>query len=213
MPIAFRAATDYTTTSAAPTPAKPTGTASGDVLLAVVSLYTGSDAIAITPPSGWDLISNAQYTTLMRQTMYIKVAGGSEPASYTWTISSSSYVDVHIIALTGVNTTTPQDATATTNSGTATTRSALGLTIVTPGAWIVVASTGFDFATPTPSGMTARTPYLFTEARATAGATGDRTATASADEWTAIMVALRPALISLSPLPNGPRLSQSILAR
>jgi hypothetical protein len=57
---------------------KPTGTASGDLLLAVVSF---ADTIAvITPPSGWSLLMQ-----ISMKAVYTKTAGGGEPASYTWT--------------------------------------------------------------------------------------------------------------------------------
>jgi Galactose oxidase, central domain len=67
----------------------PTGTQSGDLLLAQIAVYDGAAANVPTPPSGWsvirhDAIGNANKITSW---LYYKIAGDSEPASYTWSIS------------------------------------------------------------------------------------------------------------------------------
>jgi hypothetical protein len=46
----------------------------------------------------------------MRQAIYVRVAGGSEPASYTFTLSSAQSAAGGIAAYIGVNTATPVDA-------------------------------------------------------------------------------------------------------
>jgi hypothetical protein len=66
---------------------KPSGTVSGDVLLAHIVSDTNSKTI--TPPAGWDeeegVPGDSGYSYVFK-----KVAGGSEPTSYTFTYSSNS---------------------------------------------------------------------------------------------------------------------------
>ncbi|WP_148714450.1 DUF6701 domain-containing protein [Chitinolyticbacter meiyuanensis] len=86
----------------------PAGTVAGDVLLAQV---TGSaNPLIITPPAGWTLIrSNSQNLLAagITQALYYRVATGSEPASYTFTLSVAAWVAGSMITFRGVNTTTP----------------------------------------------------------------------------------------------------------
>ncbi len=65
---------------------KVTGTVSGNQMLACVLVE--STSITTTAPVGWTIISTATVTG-MRATLYSKVAGGSEPATYVWTHSSA----------------------------------------------------------------------------------------------------------------------------
>jgi hypothetical protein len=69
----------------------PSGFHSGDILVAQIIVYDGSAADVPATPSGWtsirhDAISNGNKLTSW---LYYKVAGASEPASYTWNISSN----------------------------------------------------------------------------------------------------------------------------
>jgi hypothetical protein len=68
---------------------KPTGTTSGDVMIAAIAFRP--PGATLTPPSGWTLIrrTNQMATNTSAQATYRKVAGGSEPVSYTWTLSTS----------------------------------------------------------------------------------------------------------------------------
>ena len=68
----------------------PAGVISGDVLLAQIVVYDGTGTNKPTAPTGWtfirdDFISNGN---LITSWLYYKVAGASEPGSYSWTISS-----------------------------------------------------------------------------------------------------------------------------
>jgi hypothetical protein len=67
----------------------PTGTAAGDVMLACIGARP--DTITITLPSGWTLIRAVTQSaaTANRMSTYYRVAGGAEPASYTWTFSAT----------------------------------------------------------------------------------------------------------------------------
>src|ERR1051325_2422340 len=64
--------------------AKPTGLASGDLLLAGIYV-TGSPTI--TPPSGWTLVQSTA-----KSYIYDKFAGSSEPSSYVWSLSSTQTI-------------------------------------------------------------------------------------------------------------------------
>lgn len=67
---------------------KPTGVASGDLLIAVVSFV---DVWTLSPPSGWTLLNSVEVqNTSLRNSMYTKVAGGSEPASYAFSTGSGN---------------------------------------------------------------------------------------------------------------------------
>jgi len=90
---------------------KPSGTAAGDLLLA--TLEVDEDPATVTAPSGWTLLQdtvgapgtgNAFHTQV-----WWKLAGGSEPASYAWTVSGGPWVDIGVLAYTNVNQSSPID--------------------------------------------------------------------------------------------------------
>lgn len=106
------ATTDTGTTALTIT--KPTGVASGDILILTVATNTAS----VTPVDSWNLVdvqNNAG--TTMRNHLYWRLAGGSEGADYDITCTSSALSGGAITAWRGVDTTTPLDdvdSTATT---------------------------------------------------------------------------------------------------
>jgi hypothetical protein len=70
---------------------KPSGTASGDLLVATIVRFedSGNQASAFTAPSGWtekDSTVNYDYHTKV----FYKYAGGSEPSSYAFTYGATS---------------------------------------------------------------------------------------------------------------------------
>jgi len=77
---------------------KVTGTVSGNLSIACVLVE--STTVVTTPPSGWDTITTATVTG-MRATIYKKITGGSEPATYTWTHDNN--VDSMVILLNYTN--------------------------------------------------------------------------------------------------------------
>ena len=101
---AFRSAASATTTGATLTITKPSGVAANDVLIASIGLTPSSGTIA--PPSGWTLVrrTNNAGPTSNSLAVYRKVAGGSEPASYAWGMSGSSFTVGGVQAFTGVDT-------------------------------------------------------------------------------------------------------------
>ncbi|MGA5264268.1 hypothetical protein ACPCI0_29110 [Streptomyces griseoincarnatus] len=84
MTVAYRStatATNPTGTGASQvTVNKPTGTADGDLMIAVTHGFTGDDMIA---PTGWTLLGLRDDSTGLRSRAYYKVAA-SEGSSYVW---------------------------------------------------------------------------------------------------------------------------------
>jgi hypothetical protein len=75
---------------------KPAGTVTNDVMIASIGPRINSPGIdsrdiGITPPAGWTLAPNGRGDNLTSTSsalaVYWKLAGASEPASYTWTFS------------------------------------------------------------------------------------------------------------------------------
>ena len=91
MAITFRSSTTNTASSATTIAlTKPTGTVSGDYLIAVLGTNPGH----ATPPTGWlDVTPFGHYIFVEGATppygIFAKLAGGSEPSSYTFTSPSS----------------------------------------------------------------------------------------------------------------------------
>jgi hypothetical protein len=87
--ISVATRTTYGSTLTVPRPAV---TAAGDVLVASVGARL-SGASTIAAPSGWVLIrrdSSAPGYRSLTQALYYKVAGSSEPASYSWSLGARS---------------------------------------------------------------------------------------------------------------------------
>lgn len=193
---------------------KPAGTASGDVLYASICCYL-SDSITVSTPAGWTLVRGPDRRTGSAQIagyLFRKVAGGSEPASYTFTASQGTYLTAWIARVTGADTTTPEDASTSGNNGTGSPRTGLGVTTSGSDRLLLLCSLGFGVApNATPSGMTqveivdTVTGY-YSQTIASAGATGDRSHTqnSGADPtWVTQMVAIAPAASGSSIAPGA----------
>lgn len=90
---------------------KPSGIAAGDLLVAVIA----ETEYALVAPTGWAF---QFYTGGM--CLWAKIATASEPASYTWTVSSARTWAVGITAFRGVNVGTPFGASSNSASGSGT---------------------------------------------------------------------------------------------
>ena len=102
---------------------KPTGTAEDDFMIALLVSTIGSDTDGSTmfsAPSGWTSEHNYTQTAPSGQHVYIywKVAGASEPSSYTWTWTSSCGWVAQISTFRGVDTTSPIHVEGTVNQET-----------------------------------------------------------------------------------------------
>lgn len=88
----------------------PASTGNGDLLLAHVHAGSGTTTVpAFTPPAGWTLLGivdnpGAQASATR---VYYKIAGGSEPGSYTWTLNVNSTWVVAVTRVTGQDTFAP----------------------------------------------------------------------------------------------------------
>jgi hypothetical protein len=179
---------------------RPSGVTSGTVLVATI---TAAGTGAITPPSGWTQIADT--TTTLRQTSYYRVAGSSEPSSWTWTLGSSRRASGGIVAYSGVDANVPIDASAAA-SGTSGNATAPSVT-TNVGGDTVIAAVGYTGTWSTNS----ITPAASTTERydvsnagtesegadftqSTSGATPTRTVTpATSGAWIAVTIALYPA--------------------
>jgi len=207
--IVLESSAKATANASSVTVSKPTGTAEGDLLVAFLGIRASKSSANITLPSGFTeaSIEGGQNPTL--QVSY-KVAGASEGADYTFTLNSSANHGVILARFSGVNTSSPSDATATTGTAgyppgsTSPTLSAI--TTSTDGAFVLAAYvlnlSGSTYTITAPSGMTeidaSEDGTVNLEAsyvsQATAGSSGDKTATVeSAAGWAGILWAIEPA--------------------
>ena len=186
---------------------KPTNLSSGDLIILVYNMRTGNSTI--TPPSGFTLIQNGSSgsSNHARVAAYYKIATGSEPATYTINVGTTTNWHAFIFGVTGYDTVTPFGNKTSANSG-STSVTTLALPSINTTAADEVLFAGWAIRgtnTPAPSspaGMspvysissvipTARGHY---EDRASAGATGTRTMTwTTANRAAAIMFAIKPA--------------------
>lgn len=201
-PPEFQSAQVTSTTGAVSmTVTKPVDTVAGDILIAQVSIRINE---AITPPADWDSV--VLMTPSTRSEVFVKVAGGSEPANYQWTWTTSCKGVAAIARYTGGDTTTPIDVAGTV--GTAVTNTPIAPSVDTTQAnctllCFLTINNNMSF-TPdaamderwdqTTTNFSDCAHEMADEALSASGATGTRTATASgSDTWGAVLVALAPA--------------------
>lgn len=86
---------------------KPASTASGDLLIAAVN--TGSGATGWVAPSGWTAVAGAPWSDSNDTSggVWYKVAGGSEPSTYTWSWTNSGDYCGSIKRVTGASASGP----------------------------------------------------------------------------------------------------------
>ncbi|OGG73871.1 hypothetical protein A3A40_02570 [Candidatus Kaiserbacteria bacterium RIFCSPLOWO2_01_FULL_54_20] len=189
---------------------KPASVVAGDFMLANVTLKGGS-AENVTAPAGWTQIRRTDNGTNVSIVSYWKVAGDSEPAAYTWTITPQTRAVGGITRYTGVDATNPID-TSSGNTGRSNVATAPSITTASSNEELVTlfaADARVQFSAPTgmvekydtsngSSPSTAEDDSL----QAAAGATGPKTATISSSRrnWAAQLVALHPANI-FPPFP------------
>jgi hypothetical protein len=183
------------------------GVTTGDVLLAEIGIHQSG---TISAPSGWTQVRSD--TNVVTSTVFTKVAGSSEPSSYTFTTPASSHIVGGIIAYRGVDTTNPVNVTGV-GTGTSATATAPSVTTTVANTRVVsiwVASqkalSSLDAATTTQWNITAGVGNgqganirvgdgVGGETVAAIGATTARNATINAStDWLAQTIALRPSL-------------------
>jgi hypothetical protein len=166
----------------------PAGASAGDVELMAIA---ARGAPTITAPAGWTSVRTDTNGTVMRQAVFRHVVGAGEPASYTWTLSSSQSAAGGIVAYGGVSTATPVDVSGGQANGSSTSVTAPSVTTTRPATRVVgFFGTGSATTFTAPSGWTERgdvpssgTFRATLEAadltRSSAGATGTAVATAA----------------------------------
>ncbi len=192
----------------------PTGTVANDVMIAAITVR-GADR-SITPPLGWDEVRRTEQTTgtANLQVFYVRAAGGSEPASYTWTLAATNTGAVGgILSFSGVDTTAPIVANAIDNhggnlspgTGGAVTANSINTNVsgtVAVSAHSFVSADNWSPAAPVdvpsrtvPNVVGISLAMYHYAAQASPGPTGDKTATALNDSDTGIgqILALKPA--------------------
>jgi hypothetical protein len=112
--IGYRASTTGTINSSSVLTINiPAGTSQNDVMVAAITVNTGGPIVpTFTPPSGWTQIqtsTNRSGSYYPATAMFYKIAGASEPGSYSWNVSSNAYGGGWIASFTGVNTSNPID--------------------------------------------------------------------------------------------------------
>lgn len=197
---------------------KPTGTVSGDVLVCIIWQDSDGTIGNLLTLSGWTQAGSniAESGTSPYAKAWYKVAGGSEPSSYTWTTSTNASTVGVMMALTGVESTVPIRINPTADVGSGTTMSAptVGAGSTPPIGDLLICSyaaqNGSTLTMSTPSGMTATggadtswiSSFSFTRVLTSAGATGAKSSTASSSpngNWrTFSMVVSQVTAINLS---------------
>jgi hypothetical protein len=204
MAIAFRIASTAAATATSVAPAKPTGLADGDVLVAVSNVDANE---TITAPAAWTAcFAQEQTGTQTVRAWYLVVpTAASEPATYTFGGTGSVARRTTIVCYSGVDNTTPMDVTAlaTNNTTASVTIHANSITTVTNNAVVIWGGTvdSSTFTITKPTAVTNRdqatTLYRITMgdlAMPTAGATGNQDGSVStARANVACLIALRPA--------------------
>ena len=202
---------------------RPTGVTTNDVLLASVA-YTGG---ALTPPSGWTQVLS-QAGTGVTLAVYRRVAGGSEPSSYAWSLDATNPLAVAISAYYNVDTTTPIGASGSQANSSSTSMVAPTITPATTADMLYMAgAVAGNIRATAPGGMNEEADagvtgvgiYGADELLTSGSATGTRTATlASAAANVGALVSLRAATtaavntsVSVAP-PTGTTTDDILLA-
>jgi hypothetical protein len=178
--------------------AKPDGVVEGTFLLAFIGTNAGIGGI-LEVPEGWTEIPAAALgRASVEYKAYYKVAGASEPASYTWN-TISDQASGAIIAFTGV---AGLINTASANSGSSATATFSGSTILTDACLLLAAVCYYNTSERTASTPTDFSDVLHVgryqhqtifERSHNAGAYADFTSTLSAScPYVALTVALSP---------------------
>ncbi|MGH2786088.1 MAG: Ig-like domain-containing protein [Actinomycetota bacterium] len=204
--IAFRSASSAanvpSTTLTIPSPA---GVAADDVLVAAIDVRGNP---TLTPPAGWTLVRLDISGFVMRQAVYVRVAGSNVPPSYTWTLSSIQSAAGGIAAYSGVDTASPILTHAGQISTTSGTNQIVAPSITTTvnGAMILgIFGVANNTSVTAPAGMTERFDMVSNAGtypvvsscaqmiQSAAGATGNKTAISGTNGWNiGQLIALRP---------------------
>jgi MSHA biogenesis protein MshQ len=183
--------------------ARPGGTVQGDLLVAGITIEKGTD-VAITA-TGWTLIRRTNQSTDVGMATYYKVAGASEPANYSFTLTNSPKWAIGISRITNAYTVSPVNASNGAGANNSSVNvDAPSVTTTRANTLVLAFYTNKKHATFTPHATTTErydqpnsagglpSNMMATFVQATAGATGAKRANASEGErWVAQQVAIR----------------------
>jgi hypothetical protein len=214
--IAVRGSQSAVTAATTLTINKPAGTVAGDVMIASIAFRLMNlnppnpdpRDIAVAAPAGWTLVRRMDQTadTPNGLAIYWKLAGGSEPASYSWTFSCQNVSGNNtcvalgfgqaaggIVSFSGVDTATPIDVENGQSNAQAATQATPNITTTVANTMLVTTHSipnANVWQNPPPSGMTqayqnSSTPgvnqplmiQVSTALQAAPGATGTKSAT------------------------------------
>jgi hypothetical protein len=131
----------------------------GDVMIASIAV-NGGTAATVTAPTGWTQIARTDNDINVALISYWKVAGASEPPSYTWSVNAATTIVGGITPYSGVDTSNPIDI-AIGNIGFGTSASTSpGMTSAANEEVIAVFATNVNKTFSTPHGMAQK--YNFT---------------------------------------------------
>lgn len=164
----------------------PASIASGDFLLAFLAIGTPN---ATASSSGWTQVESLNGNS-QRTIIFYKVAGSSEPASYTFTTSATSWTDIAILRYDGQASSSAYDISSSTyNSPATTTPATPSITTARANNLLITIFSDLNASGLTnPAAPTGETRRLFfdgshwisDEVQASAGATGAKSSSAGA---------------------------------
>ena len=192
-------------TSTTITLTKPAAVVAGSVMIAQLGFdATSNKGTTVTKPTGWVQTGVQLANGIYYQDIYYKIATAAEPATYTFTLSRSSYIVGAILAYSGVDTLAPVDDNITQIGATAgTTQTAPSASASTNGDVLVnfwtytVATTATSYSAGLTGNYTLSTSNVggasAQKALNNAGATGTTTSTTAASaKWLANTILLLP---------------------
>lgn len=213
--MAFRSSSTDAATATSVNPAKPTGLADGDVLVAVSNVDVNE---TITAPGDWTPCFAQEQTGTQTVRAWYRVVStaASEPATYAFGGTASVARRTTIVCYSGRDNVTPMDVTPlASNNASSVVIHAASITTVTDGCDVIWAGAidSSTFTVTKPTAVTNRdqatTLYRLTLgdlAMPTAGATGDQDGSVStARVSVGMLIALRPyvAPSGQTALPDG----------
>ena len=174
--------------------AKPDGVTAGDLMIAVMT--HGASGVVITPPEGWSLVRDDTVVDQLVFPVYQKIAGPSEPDSYTFSLSRKKHPVAALLAFRGgiIN-----DHGGGNSDISATTQVAPSINAASEDVLLYVAAVRSDATFTPPPGMieltdgedTSRALTTALELATDSGPTGTRSGTSSSDGvWAAALISI-----------------------
>lgn len=203
------------------TATEPTGTASGDVMVACLDENGG--VTAHTGPVGWTQLEQSTYGTANRGSIWFILRGGSAP-SLSWTGPLAALVDIDIFTYRGSDQTTPIDVHTSAVRASSTTPLSPSVTtnVANDLLMAILLNEALNSSTVTqPTGMTSRQDgftvgddiFMADLALGAAGATGTKQWTLNfADAtWTVAVAITAPAAGAI--VPSQPNMVSQMAAQ